>query len=157
MTYNFSKDKYDTDAGLPKLMANDIYDLSGKLYLNKFESLPGLDRSARYNNESDFLKNRSQDITLRYEHIFNDNIKLRDVASFRYDNIDYFCTEGLSYLESNDPIYNHYYMKNDKKVYINLDTSHQLRTIAFQSCDLRLFQSIGSAGQIRNRFDKKQL
>ena len=122
LTYNFSKDKYDTDAGLPKLMANDIYDLSGKLYLNKFESLPGLDRSARYNNESDFLKNRSQDITLRYEHIFNDNIKLRDVASFRYDNIDYFCTEGLSYLESNDPIYNHYYMKNDKKVYINLDT-----------------------------------
>lgn len=122
ITYNFANDNYGTDTGLPMLVPYDIYTLSGNLYLPKYSSLPNLDRKARYNNESDFLYNRTQDISIRYEHVFNEHFKLRDVALFRYDNINYFSTEGMSYLTSNQPIYDHYYELKGEKIYINLDT-----------------------------------
>lgn len=86
-TYNFANDRYGTETGLPTLMPADIYRADGTLYLPKFASLPGLPRKARYNNESDFLNNRTQDVQLRYEHIFRDEIKIRDVAMFRYSQL----------------------------------------------------------------------
>ena len=49
----FNRDFYGTEIGLPDLMANDVYNVqTGQLYLHKNEMLPGLDREARYNNES---------------------------------------------------------------------------------------------------------
>ena len=130
-TYNFANDRYGTDTGLPTLMPADIYRADGTLYLPKFASLPGLPRKARYNNESDFLNNRTQDVQLRYEHIFRDEIKIRDVAMFRYDNIDYQSTESMSYLTSKEPLYPYYYMKGDEKTYICLDTLVNASPLAF--------------------------
>lgn len=130
-TYYFANDRYGTDTGLPALMPYDIYSTDGKLYLSQFQQLPGLNRKARYNNESDFLNNRTQDIQLRYEHVFSNAIKLRDVAMFRYDNIDYQSTESMSYLTSNEPIYKHYYERDGKKTYINLDTLTNSSPLAF--------------------------
>lgn len=121
ITYSFGNDRYGTDTGLPKLMPYDIYDLDGKLYLKQYDMLPGLDRKARYNNESDFLINRTQEVNLRYEHKFSEAFKLRDVALYRYDNINYFSTERMDYPTSSDPIYDHYYMLKGEKVYIDLD------------------------------------
>ena len=46
---------------------------------------------------------------IRYEHHFSEAFKLRDVAMFRYDNINYMSTETLSYVTSEEPVYPHYY------------------------------------------------
>ena len=121
LIYDFSSDRYGTDTGLPPLMSNDIYNADGTLYLPRFASLPNLPRTARYNNESDFLNNRTQDVEIRYEHHFSEAFKLRDVAMFRYDNINYMSTETLSYVTSEEPVYPHYYESNGKRTYINLD------------------------------------
>ncbi len=131
LTYYFANDRYGTDTGLPTLMPYNIYSTDGKLYLSQFQQLPGLNREARYNNESDFLNNRTQDVQLRYEHVFSPAIKLRDVAMFRYDNINYQSTESMSYLTSDEPIYKHYYEREGKKTYINLDTLVNSSPLAF--------------------------
>lgn len=122
LTYDFANDFYATDTGLPRLMPYDIYNTDGSLYLKKYEMLPGLDRKARYNNESDFLFNRSQSITAKYQHNFSEAVKIRDVFMFHYDNINYLSTEGMSYLTSDKTISNHYYMAGGEKIYIDLDT-----------------------------------
>ena len=119
----FNRDFYGTEIGLPDLMANDVYSASDdKLYLRKNDMLPGLDREARYNNESDFMKNHGWNVSGQYTHTFDNGAKLMDRLSFTSDDINYFGTESLDYLESDDAIYDHYYMKNGKKRYICLDT-----------------------------------
>ena len=44
--------------------------------------------------------------------LFGNGAKLTDRLSYNNDDINYFGTEALDYLESDDPIYDHYYMKN---------------------------------------------
>ena len=119
----FNRDFYGTEIGLPDLMSNDVYSATDdKLFLRKNDMLPGLDREARYNNESDFLKNHGWNVSGQYTHTFDNGAKLMDRLSFTNDDINYFGTESLDYLESDDAIYDHYYMKNGKKRYICLDT-----------------------------------
>ncbi len=65
--------------------------------------LPGLDREARYNNESDFMKNHAWNISTQYTYFWN-GAKLTDRLSYNNDDINYFGTEALDYLESDDPI-----------------------------------------------------
>lgn len=132
LIYDFSNDKYGTDTGLPPLMSHDILNASdGSLYLPAFSSLPDLPRKARYNNNSDYLRNRTQDVELRYEHIFNEAFKLRDIAMFRFDNIDYLSTEELSYVTSEEPVYPYYYENKGKKIYINLEELTNSYPLAF--------------------------
>ena len=119
----FNRDFYGTEIGLPDLMSNDVYSASDdQLYLRKNDMLPGLDREARYNNESDFMKNHGWNVSGQYTHTFDNGAKLMDRLSFTSDDLNYFGTESLDYLESDDAIYDHYYMKNGKKRYICLDT-----------------------------------
>lgn len=120
----FNRDYYGTEIGLPDIMTQDIYNTSdNQLYLHKNDMLPGLDKTARYNNESDFMRNYSWNISGQYTHQFSESMKLVDRLSFTSDDINYFGTEELDYLESDEPIYNHYYWKSPtKKKYICLDT-----------------------------------
>ena len=119
----FNRDFYGTEIGLPDLMSNDVYSASDdQLYLRKNDMLPGLDREARYNNESDFMKNHGWNVSGQYTHTFDNGAKLMDRLSFTSDDINYFGTESLDYLESDDAIYDHYYMKKGKTRYICLDT-----------------------------------
>lgn len=46
---------------------------------------------------------------------FWNGAKLTDRLSYNNDDINYFGTEALDYLESDDPIYDHYYMKTARK------------------------------------------
>lgn len=118
-----NRDFYSTEIGLPDVMSADIYNASdGSLYLHKNDMLPGLDKKARYNSESDFMYNRSFNVSGMYKHTFNDAFKLMDKVSYSYDDIDYFGTEDLAYLTSTDPIYKHYYESNGKRTYICLDS-----------------------------------
>lgn len=121
-----NRDFYSTEIGLPNVMPADIYNVSdGSLYLHKDDMLPGLDKKARYNSESDFMYNRSFNVSGMYKHTFNDAFKLMDKVSYSYDDIDYFGTESLSYLTDTVPNkknYKHYYETNGKRTYICLDS-----------------------------------
>lgn len=118
----FNRDFYGTEIGLPDNMTNDVFNTDGSLYLNAGEMQPGLNKEARYNNESDFYKHHAWNVMATYTHTFSENLKLENKAYYMDDDINYFGTEALDYLESDDPIYNHYYMSGDKKRYICLDT-----------------------------------
>lgn len=119
----FNSDFYGTEIGLPANMTTDIYQSDGKLFLATGEMQKGLNKTARYNNQSDFLKNKSWNLSAQYSHQFGNNTKMTEKLSYSNDDIDYFSTESLSYLESSNPIYSHYYTnEKNKKQYICLDT-----------------------------------
>lgn len=138
----FNRDFYGTDIGLPDNMTDDVFKTSdGSLYLHKNEQLPGLDKTARYNNESDFFKNHSWNILGKWTHTFAENLKLENKLAYFEDDINYLGTEDLAYLSSDEAIYDHYVMKDDKKKYICLDTvvlasplrfSHMAKTVSNQ-------------------------
>lgn len=134
----FNRDYYGTEIGLPDNMPADVYKKDGSLYLRSGEMQPNLDKSARYNNESDFFKNQALNLSAQYTHKFSESVKLLEKLSYTNDDINYFGTEQLTYLESNNPIYEHYYLVGNKKKYICLDTvqltfplrfSHMAQTI----------------------------
>ncbi|MDO4163699.1 MAG: TonB-dependent receptor [Bacteroides sp.] len=119
-----NRDFYSTEIGLPPTMTRTIYKASNnEEYLHSGDMLPGLDREARYNSESDFMYNRSFSVSATYKHEFSSAAKLTERFSYSYDDIDYFGTEELSYLTSNEAIYDYYYLGSDNsKTYICLDS-----------------------------------
>lgn len=144
----FNRDFYGTEIGLPGLMTSDVYDAqSGQLYLHKNDMLPGLNRKARYNNESDFMKNHAWNVSAQYTHTFENGAKLTDRLAYNNDDINYFGTESLDYLESEDPIYNHYYMTGDKKTYICLDTVYLSYPLRFSHIAKTVSNSLELSGK----------
>lgn len=127
----FNHDFYGTEIGLPPNMKSEVYNLDGSVYLQKEQQQPGLNTKSRYNSESDFFKNDGWNISLNYDKELSDNMKLRNYFSFNRDDINYFGTEQLSYLESSDPIYDHYYMSGKKKQYICLDSVYLSSPLRF--------------------------
>lgn len=132
----FNRDKYGTDVGLPPTMSNDIYNADGNLYLSKGSSLAGLNRRARYNNESDLFINNGVNISARYTNQISQAFNINEYLTYTYDILDYFSTEPLSYLTSNNPIYNHYYNVSQAdgsiaKKYISLDTVQLTNPLKF--------------------------
>lgn len=120
----FNRDNYGTEIGLPANMSYEIYNTSdGSTFLNAGDMLPNLNRRARYNNESDFMKNNGTNLMLKYKNNISDAIKIENRLAYTHDNIDYFSTEELSYLTSDSPIYKNYYLTSTgTKKYIALDT-----------------------------------
>lgn len=142
----FNKDRYGTDAGLPPVMSFDVYNTDGTLYLKSGQSLPNLNRKSRYNNESDFLKNNSGNVSGKYEKKFSNFLKLTEYASFRYDDINYFSTEELSYLYSLEPIYKHYVDLGGLKMYTNLDSVQLTSPLRFSHISKTLGNQLELSG-----------
>lgn len=132
-----NRDFYPTEIGLPPTMSYDILSATdGSTYLSKGDALPGLNKKARYNSESDFMYNRGFNVSAMYKHTFSEAFKLMDKLSYTYDDIDYFGTESLDYLTSDSPIYDHYYITKDKqgndtKKYICLDSIYYSYPLRF--------------------------
>lgn len=147
----FNRDFYGTEIGLPPIMSSDIYNtMDDQLYLHKNDMLPGLDREARYNNESDFMKNYGWNISGQYTHQFSEGMKLTDRLSFSADDINYFGTETLDYLESDEPIYDHYYWKGpDEKRYICLDTVYLSYPLRFSHIAKTVSNSLELSGHFQ--------
>ena len=147
----FNCDFYGTEIGLPPIMSSDIYNTTDdQLYLHKNDMLPGLDREARYNNESDFMKNYGWNISGQYTHQFSEGMKLTDRLSFSADDINYFGTETLDYLESDEPIYDHYYWKGpDEKRYICLDTVYLSYPLRFSHIAKTVSNSLELSGHFQ--------
>ncbi len=132
-------DTYGTETGLPAV-TKDIYSENGQLlYANgKLPSTFKLDQ--RYNDPVDFLDHENVNVSLKYIHSFWKDSKLQVHASYSDDLIDYFSTEELSYLTSDSPIYNTYYMNGDEKTYISLDTLQRTFPLRF-SHETNTFQN----------------
>lgn len=144
----FNRDWYGTEIGLPKNMANKIYNADGSEYLSAGDMLPGLNPRWRYNNESDFMKNHASNISIRYSNQISGALKIENRLAYNYDNIDYFSTEELSYLTSNDPIYDHYYMSGDVKKYICLDTVQLTYPLRFAYTVHTINEQLEASGKI---------
>lgn len=118
--FNANDDFYGTETGLPAVK-NNVFSKDGDL-VYKAGDLPSFfDIKQRFNDPTDFLTHESQAASLKFYHIFNDKSTITFKASFNHDIIDYFSTEELSYLTSDDPIYSTYYMSGAKKKYIDLN------------------------------------
>lgn len=138
---SYVKDFYGTEAGLPATMPGDITEEStGKVIYKEGDLLRGLNLAQRYNNESDFMYNKSANAFLKYTFYIADGWKLSDKAMYSHDIIDYFSTEELSYPQSEDPIYPYSYMKRGKKTYIDLDHVQLTFPLRFQH-DAKTFQN----------------
>lgn len=144
-----NRDWYGTEIGLPRLMANDIYNTDGTKYLSKGDILPNLNRRWRYNNESDFLKNHSSNVSVKYKNKISESLTIENRLAYNYDNIDYFSTEELSYLESDQPIYKYYYMKDNAKKYISLDTVQLTYPLRFAYTVHTINEQIEASGKIQ--------
>lgn len=132
----FNRDWYGTEIGLPPNMTSDVYSKDGTLFLQKGQMQSGLNRESRYNSQSDFFKNYGWNVTMKYDKKFGDNLKLQNYASYYDDDINYFGTESLKYLESNDAIYDHFYLTKNKagdeiRKYICLDTVYLASPLRF--------------------------
>lgn len=119
LRFNANDDFYGTETGLPSV-TNDIYSIKGDLEYTTGELPSTFDIEQRYNDPSDFLLHKSQSASLQYKHLFNDKSSFTFKASYNHDIIDYFSTEALNYLTSDDAIYDSYYMVGNKKKYIDL-------------------------------------
>lgn len=152
----FNRDKYGTDVGLPPTMSYDIYNLDGSLYLNKGASQPNLNRRARYNNESDFFINNGINISAIYSNKISEAFNINNNLTYTYDILDYFSTEPLTYLTSNDVIYNHYYTDNNgNKKYISLDTVQLRGPLKFAHKSYMINNQLEVSGKFRFDNDMK--
>lgn len=123
---NFSvsakNDHYGTDTGQPHF-DNDIYDASGNKIYGIGDIAAGFDRRTRYNDPNDHLDDKDITVAAKWAHQFrNPDWQLSEYLSYYYDDLDYYASEKLTYLTSSEPIYDHYYVKGDKRTYINLDS-----------------------------------
>lgn len=123
---NFADDHYTTDIGGAPVMPNDIYNTSNdQLYLPSGVRNPNCDYEKVFNdNSNNLMRRRNLDVMATYTQELTSWLKLRERFSFQHSNLDYAAVENVSYLTSNDPIYDHWYINksNNKKVYVNLDT-----------------------------------
>ena len=140
-------DTYATEIGLPPMLTYDVYSAStGKVALPAFTQQKGLDKENRYNSHSDFMKNNNFNVSLDYKHEFGEFAKLSDRLSYSYDDIDYFGTESLDYLTSNEPIYDTYFMSGEKKKYICLDSIYYSYPLRFSHVAKTLNNQIELSG-----------
>jgi iron complex outermembrane receptor protein len=132
-----NNDTYGTETGLPSVRYN-IFDKNDKLLYKKGELPNTFDRKQRYNDPADFLDHENWNTSIKYTRKLGENSKLQIHTAYSDDLIDYFSTEELSYLTSDNPIYDTYYMNGDSKKYICLDTlqrtfplrfSHETKTL----------------------------
>ncbi|MCH2223663.1 MAG: TonB-dependent receptor [Crocinitomicaceae bacterium] len=85
-----NNDLYDTDTGIP-------VDEDGNI-------IPGMNPETRYNDPQDYLKHKRADFQLKYTHMFNSNLKISNLASWSFDDIDYLSTEWLYFNATQDSI-----------------------------------------------------
>lgn len=141
-------DTYATEIGLPPILSYDVYNAkTNKVVLPAFTQQSGLDKTNRYNSHSDFMKNKNFNISLDYKHIFGDYAKLSDRLSYSYDDIDYFGTESLDYLTSDEAIYDTYYMSGEKKKYICIDSIYYSYPLRFSHIAKTLNNQLELSGE----------
>ncbi len=134
-----NNDTYGTETGLPAV-TNDIMSEGGSLLYEKGDLPETFKYSQRYNDPSDFLDHENANVSLKYTGKLGQRSKLQVHASYSDDLIDYFSTEELSYLTSNEAIYDNYYVNGEDKVYINLDTLQRTFPLRF-SHETKTFQN----------------
>lgn len=120
---SYVNDFYGTEAGLPKTMSEDIFEKgTDKQIYQKGDLLRGLRMDQRYNNQSDFMYNKSANAFLKYTYFLPKGWTLSNKMMYSHDIIDYFSTEELSYPTSDNPDGFAYYYKGSKgNKYIDLD------------------------------------
>lgn len=126
----YVNDLYGTEAGIPTVLY-DVKNIAGSVVSPKSTIPSTISRDQRFNDPSDFLKNKNYNALLKYGHIFSDNLSISNIFSVNKDDINYFSTETLTYLTSSKPIYSTYYEQGGVKTYICLDSIKRSSPLRF--------------------------
>lgn len=126
----YVNDLYGTEAGIPTVLY-DVKNIAGSVITPKSTIPSTISREQRFNDPSDFLKNKNYNALLKYGHIFSDNLSISNIFSTNKDDIDYFSTETLTYRTSTKPIYSTYYEQGEMKTYICLDSIQRSSPLRF--------------------------
>ncbi len=118
--FGANKDFYATETGFP-VFGTTIFDKNNKEIYHKGDFVKGFNIEQRYNDPMDYLKHKNVNGGLNFIHSFSDVSKLTFRGSYTYDYIDYFSTESLSFPTADAAKFNHYFMADGKKKYIDLD------------------------------------
>lgn len=112
-----------TDPGIPRF-TKDIFDKDGNQIYSIGDIPKGIDqKKINYTYVDDHLNDKHFSTTNSWEHLFNENWKLKDAASFSFNKLSYLQSEEFSHLTSTTPgIYSDYYMNGNNKVYISVDS-----------------------------------
>ena len=120
----FADDRYTTDIGGAPVMPNDIYfTANDELYLPGGVRNPDCNYEDVFNDlANNYMRRRTVDVTATYTHQIARWMKLRDRFAYSRSNLDYCCVEGLTYVTSSDPLYDHWYIdkRSQQKRYIDL-------------------------------------
>lgn len=121
---SYADDDYTTEIGAAPVMPGDMfYTENDKPYALKGERHPEADYHEVYNDfANNYMKRKVWDLSVQYTYQLAEWMKLKERFTYFHSDLDYHCIEGLSYRTSENPVYKWYYLKKDKKVYVDLDT-----------------------------------
>ncbi|MDO4706802.1 MAG: TonB-dependent receptor [Porphyromonadaceae bacterium] len=117
-----NKDKYGGDYGQPHLPWT-VYRVSDDEIAGRMGSFASdIATSTSYSDPRDLLEHKNVSSTLKYKYKLNKGWKITNQLSYSWDDIDYYSTDGLYYLESDVPTSQHayYYMEHGTKRYVSL-------------------------------------
>lgn len=114
-------DFYGTETGIP-VFGNTIFNTAGEEVYHKGDFPDSFNRNQRFNDPQDFLTHKNYNASIKWNHKFNSNWRLMNYSTFSDDDIDYLSTESLSFLSSDDNIYDNYYISSGKRKYISVDS-----------------------------------
>lgn len=149
-------DTYGTETGLPAVKYQIFSNNGGVLY-NAGDLPEAFKRDQRYNDPGDYLDHENVNVSLKYIHSFNANSNLKIHTSYSDDLIDYFSTEELSYLTSEEAIYDTYYLNGDTKTYICLDSLQRTFPLRFSHETKTLQNFIDYSTQVETGYVKHKI
>ena len=159
---SFNNDRYTTDIGGAPTMPGDVYSTgSGQLFMKNGERNPFFDYNLCLNdNANNHMQRRVFDATLNYTHKITDWLNIRERFNYSHSDLDYWCVENVSYLTSNDPIYDWYYInsRNGKTTYIDLKNVKSGTPLCFNpdSYNLTNFLELGgkfNTGSVKHAYN----
>ncbi|MFN3323263.1 MAG: TonB-dependent receptor [Bryobacteraceae bacterium] len=101
--YSLNRDRFDTDSGIP------IAALSA----------PGIPLGRRFNTPQDFALSHDHNLQLQYNRQIGESIELRNTASYRHFNDEYFSAEGLGYAGGSTITREFLYFKHHRRPILN--------------------------------------
>lgn len=117
-----SNDLFRGDYGQPHLQW-DVFRTSDNALAYKKGDFPSSEPASRaYTDPNEYLSNKTVKLHGKYTYAINDKWRLSEHAFFSYDSLNYYSTDGLSYLTGAEaPGASHYYLSGTTKVPVLID------------------------------------
>lgn len=151
---SFNDDHYTTEIGGAPVMPGDMY-VTGtdKPFASSGALNPLADYHTVYNDlANNKMHRRNMDVRLQYTQPITDWMKIRETFYYGHSNLDYSCVENMRYRTSSEPIYDWYYIRNDKKTYVELDSLQSGTPLCFNPDNYSITNVAELTGKLETGF-----